>query len=57
VSLLLGEEGRKSISVRGSGVGDLPASDGVRDVGNRMHVQALNNQISGMFVVLVCRRQ
>jgi hypothetical protein len=43
--LLLREEGWKSISVRGSGVGDLPVSAGVS--GSRVLARAPNSQISG----------
>jgi hypothetical protein len=51
MSLLLGEEGQKSISVRGSGVVDLLAFDGVGDAGSRVHARALNNQISGVLAM------
>jgi hypothetical protein len=48
MSLLLGEEGQKSISVHGSSVGDLRASAGVGDVGSRVLARVPNSRISGV---------
>jgi hypothetical protein len=48
MSLLLGEEGQKSISMHGSGVGYLPASAAVGDAGSHVLARASNNQIFGV---------